>query len=234
MRGFYEPAEVVERVNGRGGELQLQRRGRDYEFIYSGSFLMSSYNGVTERDMVRQAIRVCSLAAGNKGPYLRVLIGGLGFGIGLQEALSSPLVKRVDVVEIEEAVVRWNRGPLAEINGNALSDPRVNVFVTDLVDFLVKPPDSGVNREGYYHAAILDTDNGPGWLSRPSNSFLYSGEGTALIKGLLKPEGAALSVWSESANDAYQALLKNYFNKVVEKKAYEKTGESSFYYLAYH
>lgn len=232
MGDFYEPAVVLERVNGRGGELQLQRRGRDYEFIYGGSFLMSSYNGITERNMVRDAIRVCTLSAGKERAFLRILIGGLGFGIGLREALDSPLVKKIDVVEIETAVVRWNRGPLVEINGSALTDPRVNVFVEDLVEFLDKPFSGGAGRSSSYHAIVLDTDNGPGWLSRHSNGFLYTDAGTALIKGMLEPAGAVLSVWSESANHTYLSLLKKYFKTVAEKKAYEKTGCSSYYYLA--
>jgi len=117
-----DPPLVLERTQGLGGEIQLQKRGEHFEIIYNGVFLMATYNGLSERLMVRRALELL-------GPEreCRVLIGGLGVGYSLQEALLWPRVKAVKVVEIEPAVVRWNRTYLKEINGRALEDRRLAV-----------------------------------------------------------------------------------------------------------
>lgn len=239
---FYEPPEVVGRIQGKGGEMQLQRRSGDFELIYNGVFLMATYNGAGEREMVRMALKSClkSSVLSKKcrcdsnsyiaAPFLKILIGGLGFGLSLQEALRCPLVESVDVIELEEAVVTWNKGPLSKINGEALNDFRVKVYVSDLVEFLQKRSLRSGNV--LYHAIILDTDNGPGWLSRPENSFLYGHKGTALLKGLLAP-GGTLAVWSASPALPYRLLLQQYFQTVRERQCPEKTGQTSYYYLAF-
>jgi spermidine synthase len=52
----------------------------------------------------------------------RVLVGGLGVGFSLLEALKDDRVERVTVIEIEPAVVAWHKKCLAHITGQALSD----------------------------------------------------------------------------------------------------------------
>lgn len=243
MINGFSSAEVIERVRGKHGEFQLQRRGKEFEFIFNGVFLMASYNGASEREMVWAALKSWSgqplendgrTSAGMavKTSHLRVLMGGLGMGLGLQEALRFPGVGRVDLFELVEAVVRWNRGPLRELNGGAMEDPRVNLIQGDIVEFLkTEGALSQDKNKPYYHAVILDTDNGPGWLSRPENAFLYASRGTQLLRELLLP-GGSLSVWSSSPVPQYFSRLKKYFKNVSEKKLLEKTGESSYYYLA--
>ena len=162
---------------------------------------------------------------------LRVLMGGLGMGLGLQEALRFPGVVRVDLFELEEAVVRWNKGPLSEINGGALQDPRVNIIQEDIVDFLKQEETVSRDENQFYHAIILDTDNGPGWLSRSENAFLYDTKGTRLLRKLLLP-GGALSVWSSSPAPSYLTSLKKVFANAWEKELLEKTGQTSYFYLA--
>lgn len=237
----YQPPEVLERTKGNDGELQLQRRGVDFELIYNGVFLMATYNGSGEREMVRAALAPWEeaqpgggnhsvLPGGHEQPFLRVLMGGLGFGLGLQETLSSPLVDRVDLLELEEAVIRWNQGLLQELNGGALKDPRVQVYIEDMVHFLQSSIKDEQQRDNY-HAIVLDTDNGPDWLSRNANRFLYSTTGTALLKKRLLP-GGTLSVWSASPVPAYFTLLQQHFPVVREVASLEKTGQNSYYYLA--
>lgn len=205
----------------------MQRRGDDYELIYNGVFLMASYNGRGEQEMVGAALQPWydAWTDGGEKPFLEVLIGGLGFGLGLREALTCPMVKKVDLLELEEAVIRWNRGVLRELNGCALEDVRVNLFQEDAVHFLQN------NKQNSYHAIIMDTDNGPDWLSREANSFLYSPEGTGLLQERLIP-GGTLSVWSAAPVPAYYALLQQHFSSVHEAKVLEKTGLDSYYYLA--
>ena len=47
-------AVVIERVQGKSGELQLQRRGKEFEFIFNGVFLMATYNGASERRWLKR------------------------------------------------------------------------------------------------------------------------------------------------------------------------------------
>lgn len=229
---------MLERVAGNNGELQLQRRGNDYELIYNGVFLMASYNGRGEQEMVHAALapwhqkqpetekEVCVPTCRRQRPCLRVLMGGLGFGFGLQQALTSPLVARVELLEIEEAVIRWNRQFLKELNDDALEDIRVKLYREDVIPFL-----KNKTVEKSYHAIIMDIDNGPDWLSRSDNRFLYSKEGTALLQKLLLP-GGSLSVWSAAPAPSYLKLLQQHFPLVHEKKVTEQTGHDSYYYLA--
>ena len=60
---------------------------------------MDTRDGRSERELVRAAVR---------GPGARVLVGGLGVGFSLAEALALDPAA-VTVVEIEPAVLRWNR-----------------------------------------------------------------------------------------------------------------------------
>lgn len=88
MNDTHHPAEIIERASTPRGEIQLQRRGEFYEIISNGTFLMATYNGESERLLVRRALEQA------KAPG-KVLIGGLGVGFSLQEALSDPRVRRL-------------------------------------------------------------------------------------------------------------------------------------------
>src|SRR3546814_11117358 len=60
-------------------------------------------------------------------PKARVLIGGLGMGFTLRTALAT-LGKdaAVCIAEVVPPVVNWARGPLAQIVGGMLYEPRVD------------------------------------------------------------------------------------------------------------
>jgi spermidine synthase len=80
------PPRVVERVAGRQGELVLRADGNDYEIISNGVFLMDTRNGESERLLARVALR-------HRREQSRLLIGGLGVGFSLVEALRSDLLE---------------------------------------------------------------------------------------------------------------------------------------------
>ncbi|MFE6777554.1 spermidine synthase [Streptomyces sp. NPDC057702] len=66
-----------------------------------------------------------------------VLIGGLGVGFSLIEAVADPRWGRIVVAEREEAVIDWHlHGPLGALTGPALADPRTEILHTDLVAYL--------------------------------------------------------------------------------------------------
>ncbi|MFI6581628.1 spermidine synthase [Embleya sp. NPDC050493] len=121
-------AQEIERVPAADGELVLRRAGEHYEIISNGCFLMDTRAGASERLLVRTA-----LDALGDGTDLRILVGGLGVGFTLREALTDARVAQVTVIEREPAVVRWGTGPLAPFSGHALADPRVRVVTSDLV-----------------------------------------------------------------------------------------------------
>src|SRR5205823_3875379 len=140
---------VIDRRDGVNGELVLRRAGADHEVIANGTFLMDTRDGRSERALVREAV------AGLRDA--RVLIGGLGVGFSLDEALRTPGVAEVVVVELERAVVDWARTYLRGHSGAGLDDQRVTLLVADVGDALEM-------LDGWFDAICLDVDNGPGWL----------------------------------------------------------------------
>jgi spermidine synthase len=208
---------VLERVEGRLGELVLRSDRGDFEVISNGVFLMDTRGGASERLLVRAALDRLD------GPA-RLLLGGLGVGFSLAEALATGQVERVTVVEIEPAVVEWNRTHLAARTGDPLSDRRVEVVVADLVEWL------GASGERF-GAICLDVDNGPGWTVAERNLALYGDAGLALLRERLLP-GGALGVWSAGATPEFEARLRNAF-KCVERFAVQvPRGEPDVVYAA--
>ena len=75
-----------------------------------------------------------------------MLIGGLGMGFTLRAALAElPGDAGVTVAELVPAVIAWARGPMAEIFGGSLDDPRVSVREAD-VGALIRDGRSALRR----------------------------------------------------------------------------------------
>jgi spermidine synthase len=193
-------ATVVERVLGCCGELVLLRREGHHEIIANGVFLMDTRGGASERLHV-------TAAADRMPPPGRMLIGGLGVGFSLAAALAHRGVGEVHVVERESAVLRWNRGPLAPVNGEALHDPRVRTYEADVVDWLADAPACSLD------AICLDVDNGPEWLVTPGNGWLYADDGLRTAVRVLSP-GGVLAIWSAGPSPAFVARMKEHFADV--------------------
>ncbi len=220
---------IIERCNGVNGEVQLQRRGKEYEIIYNGVFLMASYNGISERAAVSDALKMVDQGSSS---YLSVLMGGLGMGFSLQEALEWEQVGRVVVAEIEPAVISWNRSYLKETNNGAINDPRVeavNIDFTGLIEEKAAAAEKDPARA--FHVVMVDTDNGSSWLSLPSNEYIYRTEGLVQINKCLYPGGVAC-FWCSNREKVFEKRLRNYFQEVHFKTTEEKTGQESAYYLA--
>jgi spermidine synthase len=226
---FAERPEVIEHCFGQKGELQLQRRGREFEIIYNGVFLMATYNGASEKAAVREALK--QVAAVENGPY-NVMLGGLGVGYSLQQALACKEVEQVVVAEIEPAVIRWCRTQLAGFNDQALDDRRVSLFEGDFRCLLEKEARNALKEKGNrYHLVLVDTDNGSSWLSLPSNDFFYSKRGLGLIANVLQPSGVA-AFWCSCREEPFEIILENIFNSVSFQCVPEKTGQEGCIYLA--
>lgn len=215
--GDENAARIVERTQGRLGELALREVGGRYEIVVNGVFLMDTRNGESERLLVRRALRDAPDRAW-------LLIGGLGVGFSLAEALRSDRVARVTVVEIEPTIVAWGRTHLAPFSDGALADPRVEVVIDDIVAFLRRSADT-------FDSICLDVDNGPGWTVADANGALYTKEGLALLRDRLTP-GGVLTVWSAAAASGFAETLGRVFGGVETIAVPVPRGEPDVVYAA--
>jgi spermidine synthase len=208
---------VLDRVTTPRGELVLRRVDGAFEVISNGVFLMDTRDGRSERALVRAAV------ARNPGAR-RLLVGGLGVGFSLLEAVASPGLTGIDVVEIEPALVGWHETHLRELTGSALHDPRVEVLQRDVRDHLRASP-------GRYDIVCLDVDNGPGWTVTEDNAELYGADGLATCVEALVPRGV-LAVWSAHRSPAYEQLVRETLGNLEVIEVEVARGEPDVVYLA--
>jgi spermidine synthase len=211
-------AVVVERVVTPRGELVLRRAQAQYEIIHNGVFLMDTRSGASERLLVRAALDACPQ------PRVRILIGGLGVGFSLDEALRHPAVTEVVVIEVEEAIIRWHATHFGAHGSRAREDPRTRVVNADLTAWLVDGADQ-------FDAICLDIDNGPDWTVAAGNAVLYTEEGLSRLRHRLVP-GGVLAVWSAMAAAAFEATLRRHFISVEVPLVEVPRGDPDHVYVA--
>jgi spermidine synthase len=207
---------VVDRRRTPRGELVLRRAGRHFEVIANGSFLMDTRDGRSERALVREAL------AGVRQP--RLLLGGLGVGFSLDQALATDGLREVVVVELEQAVVEWAGTHLRGLAGRGLDDRRVRLVVADLADQLA-------TLAGPFDAICLDIDNGPGWLVHEANAAVYGDVGLRALRALLAPAGR-LAVWAASPDRGFEQRLRTWFDQVQVLTIPVARGPDDVIYLA--
>ena len=71
---------------------------------------------------------------------LDVLIGGLGMGYALDEALDLPVLRGVTVAEYEPLIVRWFATHMRERAARAERDARSRIVVADVARPAAPPP----------------------------------------------------------------------------------------------
>lgn len=130
------------------------------------------------------------------------------------------------VVEFFETIVDWNRKFGFESAIDRLADPRVEVEVTDVVDYLraVRQP---------FDAILLDVDNGPDAWCLASNERLYDRPGLIRIWQALKP-GGLLAVWSAKGSSAFENRLTEigFTARSETVRSRERKGERHAIFLA--
>jgi spermidine synthase len=184
------------KIPNDGGELRLKRRGAEFSIMLGSNELMNSRLSGSEEALARLS---CLKLQGRERP--QILIGGLGMGFTLRAALAElGPDARITVAELVPAVVAWARGPMAEVFGDSLSDPRVSIFEGD-VGGLIRSSRSA------YDAILLDVDNGPEGLTRKTNDSLYNFSGLGSARAALTP-GGVFAVWSSAANKAFTQQLR--------------------------
>ncbi len=193
------------RIPGDGTTLRLSKKNGVFTIWVQDTELMSSLIHKSEDDLARL---VCGKLS--HLPEAKILIGGLGMGYTLAAALKSlgPAGKVV-VAELMPAVVEWNRGPLADLAGRPLEDPRVEVRVQDVSMSLQ-------TELAEFDGILLDVDNGPEGLTRDSNNWLYSQEGLAAAYTALRP-GGILAIWSSTPDKTFGMRLRKAGFDVEEK-----------------
>jgi len=184
------------RIPGTDGELRLMRRGKEFSIMLGTNELMNSRLSGSEAALATLAAKKIEKVA---KPHL--LIGGLGMGFTLRAALAVLGSKsQIVVAELVPAVVVWARGPMSEIFGDSLTDPRVSIRETDVIEIVR-------SHRGTFDAILLDVDNGPEGLTRKANDALYSSVGLQAAHTALRP-GGVLAVWSSGPNPAFAKRLR--------------------------
>jgi spermidine synthase len=184
------------RVPGADGELRLMRRGAEFSIMLGTNELMNSRLSGSEAALATLAAKRIEAV---KKPHM--LIGGLGMGFTLRAALAvlGPGAKIV-VAELVPTVVAWAKGPMAEIFGGSLNDPRVSILETDVTDVIRAKP-------RMFDAILLDVDNGPEGLTKKANDALYNSAGLKAAHAALRP-GGVLAVWSSGPNPPFAKRLR--------------------------
>lgn len=179
-----------------GEELRLFRHDRDFMIVLGGNELMSTRMNGSE---IALATLTCERIKDRKRP--RLLIGGYGMGFTLRAALEVlGNDASVVVAELVPEIIEWARGPMSDLMAGCLDDPRVQLAMGDVADFIAEPL-SG------YDAILLDVDNGPDGLTRAGNNGLYGARGLRAAKAALRP-GGVLAIWSAAKDDAFARALQ--------------------------
>jgi spermidine synthase len=185
------------RVPGAEVELRLMQRGSEFSMMLGSNELMNSRLSGSEEALATLA---CKRIEAVKRPHL--LIGGLGMGFTLRAALAVLGAEaRIVVAELVPAVIAWARGPMADLFGDSLDDPRANILSADVVEVIQSQPSA-------FDAILLDVDNGPEALIRKANDALYTPKGLKAIRRALRP-GGVLAVWSSGPNGSFSGRLRD-------------------------
>ena len=173
----------------------LYQHQRDFSIKINGQDLMDSRQHESELELARLG---CAHLAGREAAS--ILIGGLGLGYTLRQALDmlGPHAQVV-VSELLDAVVGWQREFLAELNGQPLGDQRVEVKTGDIVELISRS-------ESRFDAILLDIDNGPRAMTDLGNRRLYGREGIQACRRALREQGC-LAVWSAEPSEKFEQLL---------------------------
>jgi len=207
-------------VPNNGGELRLYQRGDEFsiKIVGHGELMNSRMHG--SEDALSE--HTCSRLVASDNP--RLLIGGLGMGYTLAAALRHlGEDAQVVVAELVPAVISWNKGPLGELAGQPIDDPRVTVYEGDVARIL---------RAGQqtYDAIILDVDNGPEGLTHKENDWLYGMAGLNAVYAALRPQGV-LAVWSAGPSKNFVQRLRKTGYKVDEMRVHSHGKKGPRHYI---
>jgi len=132
-----------------------------------------------------------------------VLIIGGGDGGTVRECVKYSQISKIDLVEIDEEVIKISKKFLKEIAGEAWNDKRLEIHIDDVVTWVKKTKDN------FYDVIFID-------CSDPSefSNLLFSDSFYKECKRILTPRGilATQSESPESFKNIYINILKNLKN----------------------
>jgi spermidine synthase len=187
--------------------LELYRHGTDFMIVLGRNELMSTRMRFSEEQLAQLTIERLGK------DDARLLIGGYGMGFTYRAAAARLGEKaQIVVAEISDAIIDWAKGPMAELTGEGLSDPRLDLKICD-VAALIDDANDGTCAK--FDAILLDVDNGPDGIVRDANNRIYSRTGLAKARDALKP-GGILAVWSAGPDPAFAKRLRDTGLDIVE------------------
>ena len=195
-----QPWKTIETIETVDGPLELRKRGeRDFLIMISGRVLMNSTTNRSEIVLGELAAKKVSMR-----PKPRVLVGGLGMGLTLKGVLDAlPVDAEVVVAEFNPAVVRWCRGPLADLTKRAVEDPRVTVIVDD-VAYLINQ--AAEVKSGRFDAIVIDLYEGPHAKTDGVNDPFYGSRALKKTADALTV-GGVFAIWGENPDEAFEKRL---------------------------
>lgn len=207
----------IAKIPNNGGELKFSQRADEFSIRLSGirGELMNSRIYNSEKELAK-----LGCAHLDKAKNAHVLVGGLGMGYTLAEALSVlDKSAQVTVAELIPEVVIWNQGPLGDCAKHPLRDPRTKVYLGDVKELLL-------NGKPTFDAILLDVDNGPEGLTRSDNNWIYSNHGLQRIYQVLHHNGV-LAIWSAGPHRIFTQRLQKSGYKVSTQMVRAREGKGS-------
>ena len=110
-------------------------------------------------------------------------------------------------------ILDWARGPLADLTGDTLTDPRARIELCDVAALIDDAVDGSLPK---WDAILFDVDNGPDGIVRTGNERLYTRTGIARARDALAP-GGLLAVWSAAPDHKFARRLKDAGLEVEER-----------------
>ena len=197
-----QPWKIIDSVSTDGGALELRQRGeRDFLITLDNQVLM---NSLAHRSEVVLGQLACRHLQHHERP--RVLVGGLGMGFTLRAVLDSlPGSAEVVVAELNPVVLNWCRGPLSDLTGGAVADPRVRVEIGDVAALLRRSAEEGPGSR--FDAVVFDLYKGPHYHTDKRNDPLYGSRAIENTRDVLKP-GGVFAVWGENYDAGFDKRLR--------------------------
>lgn len=201
--------ELLDTAEIQDGEtLELFSHASDFMIVLGRNELMSTRQRFSEEQLAELTLDRLRTEAP------RILIGGYGMGFTLRAALARVGEKaEVVVAEISPKIIEWAEGPMAELTGDCLKDPRLDLKICDVAALIDDAIDGTCEP---FDAILLDVDNGPDGLVREDNNRLYSKTGLGKARDALKV-GGLVSVWSAAPDPAFRRRMKDAGLAVEEK-----------------
>lgn len=192
------------------GELTLRRRleprlkNREvFEVKLGEEYLMSSLFTAAEQLLATLGLKPL-------GGDLDVVVGGLGLGYTVVEALKNEQVASLLVIDIFQPVIDWHRDGLVP-NGEILTrDTRCELREGDF--FALAHSGFDVHSPmRKFDSVLLDIDHSPEHFLDRNNGSFYTTAGFNAVRDQLKPSGT-FAMWSDDpASDEFTELLRSVF-----------------------